>query len=50
MSLAFEIHGWRGFSVEADLFLKWMRLGFLSVGICRGSLIDRLLTMLERVK
>jgi hypothetical protein len=55
-SLGIEAHGWRGFGVspfgrnnEGHLFLKWVRLGFVSFSFNRGSLVDKLMRMMERM-
>lgn len=49
MTFSIEIHGWRGFQTNTDLFYKWVRLGFLSVAFSKGSAIDNLLRIAGRL-
>lgn len=39
-----ELHGWRGIGSDRDLFLRFVRLGFLTVG-ASPLLTDRLIDL-----
>lgn len=41
-ALVIEIHGWRGVRRETDLFLMWVRLGFVTVGVSRPLVTERI--------
>lgn len=48
--LLIEWHVWRGVGVERDLFLRGVRLGFLTVLVFRGSLFERLAAQLDMLR
>lgn len=41
-TLLIEFHGWRGVSADRDLFVRFAVLGFVTVGISRHQLTERL--------
>jgi hypothetical protein len=41
-ALLIEFHGWRGVALGRDLFLYTARLGFLTIGVSRLLVSDRL--------
>jgi hypothetical protein len=42
MGLIFDLHGWRGFSWERDLFHWRLTMGPLTLMLCRFCVTDRL--------
>ena len=41
-SLLFEVHGWRGFGKERDLFCIHVVCGFFTIVTCKQLVSDRL--------
>lgn len=41
-SLLFEIHGWKGFGVERDLFCIHLVGGFVTVLVCKLLVTDKM--------
>lgn len=43
-SIALSLHAWRGFgrAAQGDIFICSVRLGFMSLHVCRVCLVERL--------
>ena len=48
-SLLLEIHGWRGFRTERDLFCMHVVCGFVTLLICRLSVSEKLRDLHDRL-
>lgn len=46
-SIAFDLHAWRGIgrAAQGDFFVFSVRLGFVTLSVCRACVIDRLLQL-----
>lgn len=42
MTFGLELHAWKGASLETDLFYRYVRLGFVTLGFSKESLADQL--------
>ena len=49
-SLLIEIHPWRGFSFGRDLFVRVAVLGWITVAVAPGSILDRLRALVEKMR
>jgi hypothetical protein len=50
MTLLIETHAWRGFSVNRDLFLVFVVVGWVTVAVTRKSILDRLRDLTAKLK
>lgn len=50
MTFGLEFHRWHGFHIEGDLFWKYLVLGFLTIGVCKGSLSDKLRNITKKLE
>lgn len=48
-SLILIVHGWRGVGRDRDLFNVELRLGFVTVAVCRFCVNDRLRRIADRL-
>lgn len=48
-SLLLEIHGWRGFEIDRELFCIAVRLGFVTLLVCRLSITDRMKQLRDKL-
>lgn len=45
LSIVIEVHAWRGIGASYDLFLLYLRLGWVTIGASRWVISDRLCTL-----
>lgn len=50
MTFGISFHGYEGFHIEGDLFWKYAVLGFITFGICIGTLETKLRAIVEKVR
>ena len=50
MTLIVETHSWRGFSFGRDLFLILLVAGWITIGLTRHSVLDRLRELTARLR
>ncbi len=49
MTLGFSLHWYKGFYLETALFWKSAVCGFVTLSACKGSLLDRLFAIMEKL-